>query len=167
MRLLFVIFQLFAGALIFAPPAAAQASFGQFQGEVVARFLPDGRNMRLEEPLTFIDPSGRRWEVPAGVETDGASIPRVLWVSHPPFTGRYRAAAVIHDHYCRAKSRDWKDTHQAFYFAMRAAGVDDRTAKTMYAAVYHFGPRWGDGGNRGVGPGQELSFEEQTGSLMS
>jgi hypothetical protein len=31
-----------------------------------------------------------------------------------------------------------------FYNAMRARGVSDTLAKIMYAAVYHFGPRWPD-----------------------
>ena len=100
--------------------------------------------------------------MPAGTETDGASIPRVLWVSHPPFTGKYRAAAVVHDHYCRTKSRSWKETHEVFYHAMRAGGVDERTAKVMYAAVYHFGPRWGQGEPRSAGAGTDLPIEEQT-----
>ncbi len=33
--------------------------------------------------------------------------------------------------------------HRTFYTAMRASSVDVWRAKVMYAAVYHFGPRWG------------------------
>jgi hypothetical protein len=141
--------------------ARGEPSVGYFTDEVIAKFLPDGRNMRLEQPFAYVDPSGRRWDVPAGIETDGASIPRVLWIAYPPFTGKYRSAAVVHDYFCQTKSRGWKETHQTFYFAMRAAGVDDRTAKVMYAAVYEFGPRWGEG-ERKAGPGRELRTEEQT-----
>ncbi|HXF53202.1 MAG TPA: caspase family protein, partial [Hyphomicrobiaceae bacterium] len=150
--------------LILSPVAVAQQKVGQFKGEIVAKFLRDGRNMRLEAPFGYIDPMGRSWDVPVGAETDGASIPRVLWVTHPPFTGKYRAAAVVHDYYCQTKSRDWKATHEVFYHAMRAAGVDDKTAKVMYAAVYYFGPRWGRGGRgeaRATGAEQELPFEDQ------
>lgn len=38
--------------------------------------------------------------VPAGFETDLASIPRVLWNVLPPI-GKYDAAAVLHDFYYR------------------------------------------------------------------
>jgi hypothetical protein len=125
--------------------AFAQSSFGQFKGEVVAEFMHDGRKMRLEKPFGYVDPRGVHWDVPAGTVTDGASIPRVLWMSYPPFTGQYRAAAVIHDYYCDKKSRSWRDTHEVFYNATRAAGVAETVAKAMYAAVYFFGPRWGIG----------------------
>ncbi len=81
--------------------------------------------------------------MPAGAKTDGASIPRILWVTYPPFTGKYRLAAVVHDHYCQQRSRRWKDTHKVFYEAMRTSGVPEKTAKVMYGAVYGFGPRWG------------------------
>ena len=125
-------------------PALAQSNKGEFTGDLVAALLPDGRNMKLVKPFGYTDSKGQKWDVPAGEETDGASIPRAFWVSHPPFTGKYRAAAVIHDYYCRTQSRDWQDTHNVFYEAMRTAGVDDRTAKMMWGAVYRFGPRWGN-----------------------
>ena len=125
--------------------AAAAQTVGQFKGEIVTSFMRDGRNMRLEQPFGYIDPAGRHWDVPVGAITDGASIPRILWATHPPFTGKYRAAAVVHDYFCQSRSRSWRETHEVFYHAMRTAGVDDRTAKIMYGAVHQFGPRWGLG----------------------
>jgi hypothetical protein len=140
----------------------AQDSFGRFEGEVVARFHSDGRNLVLEKPFAYVDPNGKRWDVPAGLTTDGASIPRAFWVSHPPFTGKYRYAAVIHDYYCQTQSEPWQETHEAFYHAMRAAKVDDKTAKVMWAAVYYFGPRWGAGeAKRGPGADRFPSDAEQ------
>jgi hypothetical protein len=56
----------------------AGSDFGHFEGTVIASFLPDGRNMKLEAPFTYVDAEGMRWEVPKGVTTDGASIPRVF-----------------------------------------------------------------------------------------
>jgi uncharacterized caspase-like protein len=162
MRVYLLALQVFAALSFAAVSALAQVNVGQFKGEVVARFLADGRNMKLEQAYGYMDPRGQHWDVPAGTETDGASIPRILWISHPPFTGKYRAAAVVHDYYCQTKSRGWKETHEVFYHAMRAAGVDDRTAKLMYAAVYHFGPRWGQGEPRSAGPGFDLPIEDQT-----
>jgi hypothetical protein len=140
----------------------SQEAFGRFVGDIVAKFLPDGRNMRLELPFVFVDPAGKHWRVPAGTVTDGASIPRVLWITHPPFTGKYRSAAIIHDYFCQTRTHPWRETHIALYQAMRAAGVDDPTAKTIYGAVYYFGPRWGIGqGSRGPGAERGLSEMEE------
>jgi hypothetical protein len=127
------------------PLSHAQTMTGSFIGELVAKLLEDGRNLQLAQPFGYVDSNGQQWDVPAGTKTDGASIPRAFWITHPPFTGKYRAAAVIHDHYCRTQSRSWRETHNVFYDAMLAGGVDDRTAKVMWGAVYRFGPRWGDG----------------------
>jgi hypothetical protein len=141
-------------------PSLAQESFGRFNGDVIVRFLPDGRTMKLERPFSYVDPKGRAWDVPTGTETDGASIPRVLWITHPPFTGQYRTAAVVHDHMCQTKKVGWKETHEIFYSAMRAAGVTEPIAKAMYGAVYYYGPRWGIG-VASRGPGAGLSNERQ------
>ena len=128
----------------------ADPNFGHFIGKFVAEFGDDGRKVTLKEPYAFVDPAGKEWNVPDGYKTDGASVPSALWALYPPFSGSYRSAAVIHDYYCDNMERSWQDTHKVFYFAMRAAHVDERTAKVMYSAVYLFGPRWGPG----TGPGQ-------------
>lgn len=141
----------------------AQSNEGRFKGELVATLLSDGRNMKLVQSFGYIDTRGQSWDVPVGAETDGASVPKAFWFTHPPFTGKYRAAAVIHDYYCRTQTRSWQDTHNVFYEAMRTAGVDDRTAKVMWGAVYNFGPRWGEGfGKRGPGLALPPSLKQQT-----
>ena len=151
---------LIAVSAVFGPALAAD--WGWFSGDVVATFLRDGRNMRIERPFTYVDPRGRTWDVPAGVVTDGASVPQFFWVAFPPFTGQYRSAAVVHDHYCQSMSRSWRETHEVFYNAMRASDVDEITALTMYGAVYNFGPRWGIGaGRRGPGPDKYQTDAEQ------
>jgi hypothetical protein len=160
-RLLILV--LAAVSLLISAPASAQSG-GRFKGDVVAKFLRDGRNMQLEKPFGYVDPKGKHWDVPVGAVTDGASIPRVLWVSYPPFTGQYRSAAVVHDHYCQSKNESWKATHAVFYDALLTAGVDDVTAKAMWAAVYHFGPRWGYGyrsGSRGPGASAGMTEEQE------
>jgi len=147
-----------------ATRAGAEDNYGHYVGKFVAEFdNTDGRKVTLLEPYSFVDPEGREWDVPTGYQTDGASVPAVLWALYPPFTGNYRQAAVIHDYYCDRKERSWQDTHQVFYYAMRAANVDEKTAKIMYGAVYLFGPRWGPG----TLPGQhaapiQASAERQT-----
>ena len=118
-------------------------SSGRFVGQVVTRWENDGRQMTIVEPFQFIDPHDRRWSVPRGVEVDGASIPQVFWsIIGGPFEGKYRNASVIHDYYCKTRTRRWQDVHQVFYEAMLASGVGDAQALLMYKAVEQFGPRW-------------------------
>ncbi|GAB2181549.1 hypothetical protein DLREEDagrD3_17720 [Denitratisoma sp. agr-D3] len=128
-----------------ATPASADEP-GKFIGRVVTEWLkddPEGRKMRLLEPFAFIDPAGVRWDAPAGWVVDGASIPQVAWsLIGGPYEGKYREASVIHDVACDEKDRPWQAVHRVFYDAMLASNVDGKKAKIMYAAVYHFGPRW-------------------------
>lgn len=120
--------------------------FGRFEGEEpVTQWLDDGRQMKLLSAMGFWRPDGSHWPVPAGIVIDGASIPAALWsVLGGPFEGRYRKPSIVHDHYCVTRNRPWADVHRMFYEGMRAAGVGPIKAKTMYYAVYRFGPRWPD-----------------------
>lgn len=122
---------------------ADRESFGRFEGEVVALWDADGRRMQLREPFSYIDSTDRRWTAPAGTVVDGASIPAAFWsLIGGPFSGKYRNASVVHDIGCDEMLASWEDVHWMFYEACRCAGVDEFQAKTMYYAVYHFGPRW-------------------------
>jgi hypothetical protein len=152
----------FTVALVLAGPSGAYAetNFGHFVGKFVAEFDEDGRKVTLLQPFGFVDPGGKVWNVPDGYKTDGASVPPAVWALYPPFTGKYRSAAVIHDYYCDTMKRTWQATHEAFYYAMRAAQVDENTAKIMYVSVYLFGPRWG-GITRGLGDAQPKATPEQ------
>ena len=121
------------------PPPA----WGRFVGSVVARWHDDGRSMTLVEPFAYVDPRDDRWDAPAGAVVNGASIPRAFWsLVGGPFEGKFRDASVVHDVACETRSRAWQDVHRMFYEACRCGGVDAVTAKTMYYAVHHFGPRW-------------------------
>lgn len=118
-------------------------SYGQFEGEVIAAWNEDGRNMTLREDFAYIDSQNRRWLAPAGSQVNGASIPAAFWTFiGGPFEGKYRNASVIHDVGCIEMSQSWQDVHRMFYEACRCGGVDEANAKTLYYAVYHFGPRW-------------------------
>lgn len=137
--------QICATLVLVAFSAGAIASaeeFGHFKGRLVTEVLNDGRNLRVAEDFVYVDGKGQKWPVPKGTETDGASVPRFFWSLFPPFAGKHRLAAVVHDRYCQTRDRPWRDVHQMFYDAMRAAGVGVSSANTMFAAVYAFGPRW-------------------------
>ena len=118
----------------------------QFIGRVVVEWLSHeggDRKMKLMEDFAFEDREGLLWEVPAGVEIDGASIPQIFWTSFgPPFVGDYRRASVIHDHYCVMKTRLSKAVHRMFEEACQTGGISRITARLMYLAVRTFGPQW-------------------------
>jgi hypothetical protein len=119
------------------------ANFGRFKGDVIALWLPDGRNMQLIQRFAYIDPRGKEWVAPKDSIVNGASIPGFLWSSiGGPYEGQYRHASVVHDVACEEMTSKWEDVHKMFYEACRCGGVSDAKAKTMYYAVYNFGPRW-------------------------
>jgi uncharacterized protein DUF1353 len=119
-------------------------TFGKYIGTVQTEWLDnDDRRMRLLAPFAYVDPNGITWTAPKGWVIDGASIPVFAWsVIGGPFNGKYRDASVIHDVACDQKLQPWESVHEAFFNAMMASGVEPWRAKVMYAAVYHFGPRW-------------------------
>jgi len=118
-------------------------TWGHFDGRVVARWHDDGRDMTLVEPFAYVDVARVRWLAPAGAVVNGASIPRPFWsLIGGPFEGRFRNASVVHDVACMDRTRAWQDVHRMFYEACRCGRVGVVKAKTMYYAVYHFGPRW-------------------------
>ncbi len=116
---------------------------GRFDGELVLKVLPNGRDMELVRPFSYVDSHNVIWPVPAGTRVDGASIPTVFWsLIGAPYTGKFREASVIHDYYCAARTRHWKAVHKVFLDGMLTRGVDKAQAQLMYLAVYRFGPRW-------------------------
>jgi hypothetical protein len=81
------------------------AAGGRFSGkyELVPLFdqgRPVIRNghqyLALRNPISFRRPNGETVIMPAGMQTDLASIPRILWVALPP-DGPWGEAALPHD----------------------------------------------------------------------
>ena len=131
--------------LLALTPKMASAQSGHFDGPINATWMADGRHMILEKAITFTDSKGRAWPVPAGTETDGASIPQAFWwIIGGPFEGPYREAAVIHDYYCDTRRRSWQDVDNMFYDAMLSSNVPAAKAKAMFYAVWSQGPHWDD-----------------------
>jgi|ERR1051326_2251 hypothetical protein len=141
-----LIASVFATILILNTADAQQ--FGRFIGEIHTKWLPDGRNMETLTDFEYIDPDNQSWRVPKGTQTDGASVPRAFFILYAPFTGVYRDSALVHDHYCRIRTRTWQETHDMFYYGLRARGLGEHDSLVMWGAVYLFGPRWDAKGNR-------------------
>ena len=91
----------------------------------------------------YIDPYGIHWDVPAGVETDGATIPPGLKpIVGGSWTKAYIKAAVVHDFYIRKTTADPKKVHEMFLNALLASDVSPYWATMMYRGVSRFGPSW-------------------------
>jgi hypothetical protein len=126
---------------------------GRYIGSVMVQLLPDGNRMKLLKTLTYVDPTGTEWVAPEGSIIDGASIPQPAWsFIGGPLNGTYRDASIIHDVACERRTRSWRRVHETFYYAMLTSGVSPVKAKVMYAAVYHFGPRWVVGSSSAARP---------------
>ena len=94
----------------------------------------------LVEPLSYVGDRDR-FVVPAGFETDLASVPRpVTWLV--PRSGRYTLAAVLHDWLCEVGIRTGVVTSRQadgiFRRVMREAGVPVLLRWIMWTGV-----RWG------------------------
>lgn len=127
-------------------------------------WLPDGRTMLLLNTLTYVDPKGVEWIAPEGSLVDGASIPRALWtLSGSPFVGKYRVASIVHDVYCRTRSRPHEHVHNMFHNLMLDTGVDKKQADRMWWAVTTFGPKWDEHGADLKLSEEERAFQESVG----
>jgi len=57
---------------------------------------PTGRGTEIVvEDFTYKDITLKK-----GFESDGATVPRILWVAFPPFYPDYKTASMVHDYLC-------------------------------------------------------------------
>jgi hypothetical protein len=144
-------FSLLFGVMASCLPVHAAPPWGSYGGPLKVQLLPYSRNIELLEDFTYIDPMGTNWIAPKGLVSDGASIPQPFWsIVGGPLDGPYREGAVIHDEYCDTKTCTWEAAANVFYQAMRCSNVGFLKAKTMYYAVYWFGPHWKPGAFSGA-----------------
>jgi hypothetical protein len=131
-------------ASILLAALAVAGNFGYFIGQPRTKWSPDGRTMTLLADFTYVDSHSVRWTAPANSVIDGASIPQLFWsIVGGPYEGQYRNASIVHDTECQTPHKhDWRSVHRMFYSACRAGGVGLIKGKILFAAVYHFGPRW-------------------------
>ena len=92
-----------------------------------------------------------RWgelTVPAGFESDGASVPRFFWrLVFPPGDAAALRAAILHDYVYREQPEGWNraDADKLFYGVLLGDGVSAWRARLAYWGVRLFGGRsWDD-----------------------
>jgi hypothetical protein len=110
---------------------------GTFESPLFLEF-GDGREWKLTQAFHYLHDDGRSFVVPAGFETDFASVPRFFWRLFPP-AGRYGKAAVLHDFLYRTGAVTRRDADHIFFDAMRSLGVRFPTRWLMWLAVRMFG----------------------------
>ncbi len=104
--------------------------------------LDNGRDWQNVTEIIFARKNGDCIYVPAGIITDGASIPRFLWrVVGPPMSGLYRRAAVVHDDLFRraGPKPDFDECNEIFEEIMEYDKVEWWRRSVIMSGVRNFG----------------------------
>lgn len=110
-----------------------------FLSDLKVHIKDDEKTWVLDEPLIFSsDLMDRIITVPAGFETDFASVPRVPFV-YTLMGNVAHKAAVVHDFLYVSAIGDKATADKVFMEAMKATGVWAWRRYPMYWAVYLFG----------------------------
>lgn len=96
--------------------------------------LQTDHTWRLLAPFSYLDPDHGRIDVPAGFETDFASVPRLPWL-FVLFGDVGHAAAVIHDRLYSAGLLSRSASDRVLLNALRSSGVSRWRAWLMWAGV--------------------------------
>lgn len=103
-----------------------------------------GSDYELAQDFCFQATVSRVWNVivhvKSGFQTDGASIPRLLWrVFGSPYDPDIFPAAIGHDALYRGEIVPRKDADLAFLEMMEASGVPEKKRRLVYRGVRWFG----------------------------
>lgn len=108
----------------------------KIEGDIILKAYDDLK-WRTVNPITF-NIGLKKITIPAGFETDLASVPKVLWSFCPPF-GKYTSAAILHDFmyskYCVDPIISREVADNIFLEVMEEHGISGKVRKAMYAAV--------------------------------
>lgn len=105
-----------------------------FLTECVLRVGIDTDEWILDEDLVYETDVGEIIRVPAGFNTDLASIPRALHAVIP-LNGKHRKAAVVHDYLYVTQKKTREASDAIFLEAMRTSGVRYTQRYVMYWGV--------------------------------
>ena len=101
------------------------------------KVLLNGRRIKTLEDITFyieVNKDKKSYTIPAGFQSDLASIPRLLWAIFPPF-GRYNKAALCHDWLYSTKVEARKVCDVAFKQLLLASKVERFKVNCFYLGV--------------------------------
>ena len=94
----------------------------------------DADTWELVVDVPYVSAAGEVITVPAGFQTDLASIPQMFqWLI--PVNGRHRAPAILHDYLYVIQDRPRKACDDLFLEAMASVGVRWSQRWAMYLAV--------------------------------
>ena len=108
-----------------------------FIDEVIVKPLPDGICWELQHEVRYALPDGRVVYIPAGFNTDFASVPWFFRRIFQPATGKHRRGALVHDYIYRTVTEHYtkEEADQIFLDIMLEDGYSSWRAHTMYRAV--------------------------------
>jgi hypothetical protein len=116
-----------------------------FTEKLVVSLEPNGRRWKLEEDFTyyteiFKDKGIDRYyiTVPAGFETDFASIPKIF-MPFLKWRDKFNKAAVVHDYLYSTKEVDRKTADRIFLEGLVILGIPKWKAYLFYIVVRLFG----------------------------
>lgn len=106
----------------------------RFRSSLKAELLPGRKKWRIIDDFSYIPPGFTEITVPAGFETDFASVPR--WPLTFALVGSYgHAAAVIHDFLYSTGQFTREESDRIFHEALRSNGIARWRAWLMYYGV--------------------------------
>ncbi len=115
----------------------------QFRG--VLSITPFGKKLvRINQSFSFDSQVlGMRVTIPIGFMSDGASVPKFLWLLIPPWDDWYGMAAVIHDYLYRWQRYPREQCDGVLLEAMNASKPNWWKMVLIYCGVRLFGgPFW-------------------------
>jgi hypothetical protein len=119
-------------------------AMSRFTAPLVVTPLDDGKRwVVLSDGFSWgvgSEDSEDRVDVPLGMETDFATVPRAIWWLIPRW-GKHGNAAVLHDCGYWKQDRSREEYDAIFLEAMKALGVGKLQRTVMYKAVKWFGGR--------------------------
>lgn len=109
-----------------------------------------GGMWRLDQHMAYTAKDGRVFVVPAGFETDFASVPR-LPVAYALYGNRAHKAATLHDWLIREGVVPRREADDLFLEAMLSTGVPEDIANVMHLAVRSYSASLEPAGPEGRG----------------
>ena len=79
--------------------------------------------------------------VPQFYKTNGANIPRVLWIIVPPFKPVYLPAVIVHDYLCDKEEYQWADA--LFEEILFSIEKSFKTKMMVWAVKFYHRVRYG------------------------